>query len=315
MKLKDTFEKHGGTKLIQQYRKGGALGTAICEFLLLGKSRTGLEILREAAQLKVKQKLERKYKNVLTDFDQRYFDSEAHCSSNKVWICWFQGVEKAPEIVKKCVSSINNNLPSKEVIIITDRNIDKYVSFPDYIKKKYNAGLITKTHMTDLLRLELLTKYGGTWIDATVLCTQSEENIPSYFFDSDLFFFQCLKPGRDAHSNYMSSWYINAKSHNKILEATKCLCYEYWRTNDQLIDYFLLHDFMSIVLDYYPEEWNEIIPRDNATPHELLLRLFDPYNEKMWNAIKAQTPFHKMTYKFVKEETNKKGTFYKVLFE
>lgn len=315
MKLKDTFEKHGGTKLIQQYRKGGALGTAICEFLLLGKSRTGLEILREAAQLKVKQKLERKYKNVLIDFDQRYFDSEEHCSSNKVWICWFQGVEKAPEIVKKCVSSIKNNLPSKEVIIITDRNIDKYVSFPDYIKKKYNAGLITKTHMTDLLRLELLTKYGGTWIDATVLCTQSEENIPSYFFDSDLFFFQCLKPGRDAHSNYMSSWYINAKSHNKILEATKCLCYEYWRTNDQLIDYFLLHDFMSIVLDYYPEEWNEIIPRDNATPHELLLRLFDPYNEKMWNAIKAQTPFHKMTYKFVKEETNKKGTFYKVLFE
>ena len=50
MKLKDIFEKHGGTKLIQQYRKGGALGTAICEFLLLGKSRTGLEILREAAQ-------------------------------------------------------------------------------------------------------------------------------------------------------------------------------------------------------------------------------------------------------------------------
>ena len=315
MKLKDTFEKHGGTKLIQQYRKGGALGTAIGEFLLLGKSRTGLEILREAAQLKVKQKLERKYKNVIIDFDQRYFDSEEHCSSNKVWICWFQGVEKAPEIVKKCVSSIKSNLPSKEVIIITDRNIDKYVSFPDYIKKKYNAGLITKTHMTDLLRLELLTKYGGTWIDATVLCSQSEENIPSYFFDSDLFFFQCLKPGRDAHSNYMSSWYINAKSHNKILEATKCLCYEYWRTNDQLIDYFLLHDFMSIVLDYYPEEWNEIIPRDNATPHELLLRLFDPYNEEMWNAIIQQTPFHKLSYKFSDEQLTTNSTFYRKIME
>ena len=315
MKLKDIFEKHGGTKLIQQYRKGGALGTAICEFLLLGKSRTGLEILREAAQLKVKQKLERKYRNVLSDFDQHYNDSEKHYSSKKVWICWFQGLEMAPKIVKKCVSSIKKNLPSKEIIIITDENIDQYVSFPDYIMEKFNSGLITKTHMTDLLRLELLTKYGGTWIDATVYCTQTEDTIPSYFFNSDLFFFQCLKPGRDAHSNYMSSWYINAKSHNKMLEATKCLCYEYWKTNDQLIDYFLLHDFMSIVLDYYPDDWNKIIPRDNATPHELLLRIFNSYDDDVWNAIIQQTPFHKLSYKFTEGQMELENTFYKRIVE
>lgn len=42
------------------------------------------------------------------------------------------------------------------------------MEFPKYIEEKWKRGVITHTHMTDLLRLELLIRYGGTWIDATV---------------------------------------------------------------------------------------------------------------------------------------------------
>ena len=93
--------------------------------------------------------------------------------------------------------------------------MNKYVQFPNYIIEKWNAGLITNTHMTDLLRLELLIRYGGMWVDATVLCTSRSKNIPKYYFDSELFFYQCLKPGRDGHCNYISSWLISAKTNNK----------------------------------------------------------------------------------------------------
>ena len=213
--------------------------------------------------------------------------------------------------MKICYASLKKNLPNKNIVVLTKENLEKYVSFPKYIKEKWEKGIITDTHMTDLLRLELLTNYGGTWIDATVLCTEKEEKIPSYFFDSDLFFYQTLKPGRDGNASYMSSWYINAKSHNKILEITKYLCYEYWKNNNELIDYFLFHDFLSIVLDEFPKEWNKIIPRDNATPHELLLRLFDEYDQTTWEAIVQQTPFHKLTYKFAESEEKKVNTFYR----
>ena len=54
MGLKETFQKQGGMKLIKQYAKSGALGTAVGEFALLGKSRTALEILRLSTQLKTK---------------------------------------------------------------------------------------------------------------------------------------------------------------------------------------------------------------------------------------------------------------------
>ena len=311
MGLKEIFRKQGGMKLIKQYWQGGALLTGLGEFLLLGKSRTALEILRLSTTLKTKQKLEKKYKWKLNEFDENYVDRE-HTTSNKIWICWFQGRENAPELVQKCYNSVVNNNPNSEVIVITSENMSQYVTFPDYIIDKWKKGIITHTHMTDLMRLELLINYGGLWLDATVLCTGKA---PDYFYNSELFFYQCLKPGRDGHGNFISSWLINAKTNNKILMATRELCYEYWKDNNSMWDYFLFHDFMSIVLEKYSIDLGKIIPRDNATPHILLLRLFDFYDEKMWNAIKEQTQFHKLTYKFSENDKEKKGTYYKYILE
>lgn len=311
MNIKDTFKKQGGAKLLKQYWKGGALFTGIGEFLLLGKSRTALEILRLSATLKTKQKLEKKYSWKLEEFDKNYVERE-HNASNKIWICWFQGMENAPELVKKCYQSVIEKNPNKEVIVITSENMCDYAQFPDYIMEKWEKGIITHTHMTDLLRLELLINHGGLWLDATVLCTGQAS---SYFFDSDLFFFQSLKPGRDGDCQYISSWLLEAKTNNKILMATRDLCYEYWKKNDSMWDYFLLHDFMSIVLEKYEDDWRKVVPRDNATPHILLLRLFDEYDEEMWNAIKEQTPFHKLSYKFEKNQTKLTGTYYSMLLK
>ena len=313
MELKETFQKQGGMKLIKQYARSGSLGTAVGEFVLLGKSRTSLEILRLSTQLKVKQKLAKKYRATLEMLDKSYDTSLQHECSNKVWVCWFQGMEKAPALVQKCYASVRDNLTDREIVLITSENLEQYVQFPDYILDKWNAGIITHTHLTDLLRLELLIKYGGMWLDATVFCSEKREMIPDYFFDSDLFFYQCLKPGRDGHCQYISSWLMSAKTNNRILMATRELCYEYWKKNDSMDDYFLLHDFLSIVLDKYVDEWKAVVPRDNAAPHILLLRLFDQYDEEMWTAIKMQTPFHKLSYKFENSKEVLRETYYKIV--
>lgn len=97
--------------------------------------------------------------------------------------------------------------------------------------------------------------------------------------------------------------------------ATQYLCYAYWKENNTMWDYFLLHDFLSNVLEYYPDDWEKIIPRDNAAPHMLLLRLFDKYDEETWNAIKKQTPFHKLTYKFDKNQVYNDTSYYRILFD
>ena len=311
MKLIEIFKKQGGFKQLKQYWKGGAFFTAVIQLLTLGKSRTALEILRLSTQLKTKQKLQKKYKKCLVQFDKNFNNDLEHNKSNKVWVCWFQGMENAPAIVKKCYNSLKENLVDKEIIVITSENMHEYVDMPEYIIEKWKKGYITNTHMTDLLRLELLIKHGGMWIDATVLCTGKE--IPEYFFDSDLFMYQSLKPGRDGQCMYISSWLICAKTNNKILMAARELCYEYWKKNKDLIDYFLVHHFISITLDYYDEDWHDIVPSDNSIPHILLLRLFDKFDEKKWNYVTSMTSFHKLTYKFDESKTQIEDTFYKYI--
>ncbi|MCI8319036.1 MAG: capsular biosynthesis protein [Lachnospiraceae bacterium] len=315
MGVLEIFKNQGGMKLIQQYWQSGAFFTAVGEFLLLGKSRTSLEILRLSTELKTKQKLEKRYRKNLKEFNDTIDKNLPKVQSNKVWVCWFQGMESAPELVQRCYHSLQKNLTDREIILITEKNMQDYVQFPEFILEKWKRGQITHTHMTDLLRLELLIRYGGMWIDATVLCTRKREEIPEYYFDSELFLYQCLKPGRDGHTQAVSSWLISAKSNNKMLMAVRYLCYEYWKEHSKMLDYFLLHDFIAVVFDYYPEECRRIIQRDNATPHILLLRMFEPYEDRVWEAILEQAPFHKLSYKFASEKADLKGTFYKKIVE
>lgn len=316
MELKKILEKQGGINLIKQYYKSKVLGVAIAEFLLLGTNRKALEILRLSVQFKTKQRLEKRYKKEIKYCNEKYQNNKLkHETSNKVWVCWFQGLENAPELVKRCYKSLQYNLSDREIILITSENMSDYVKFPKFILEKWEKGYITHTHMTDLLRLELLIRYGGMWIDSTVLCTSKREEIPDYYFNSDLFVYQSLKPGRDGQAQLISSWLMSARTNNKILMMTRYLCYEYWKKNNSMVDYFLLHDFMSIALENNLMEWENIIPRDNATPHILLLRLFDKYDDEMWNAIKNQTPFHKLTYKFDENQKKLPNTFYQHLMK
>lgn len=91
MGLKETLKKQGGMNLLKQYWIGGAFFTAVGEFLLLGKDKKALEILRLSAQYKIKKNLEKKYKKEINEFQSNYTDDMPHDISNKVWVCWFQG--------------------------------------------------------------------------------------------------------------------------------------------------------------------------------------------------------------------------------
>jgi hypothetical protein len=162
--------------------------------------------------------------------------------------------------------------------------------------------------MSDLLRLELLIRYGGTWMDATVFC--SGKQYPKYMFDSDLFVFQCLKPGLDGHCTSISNWFMTACSNHPILLLTRALLYQYWSNHTKLVDYFIFHDFFQMAIEAYPEEWKNVVPFSNSVPHMLLLRLFEPFKKEVFDGIMEQTCIHKLTYKFSEKECLKPDTNY-----
>lgn len=228
-------------------------------------------------------------------------------------MCWLQGIENAPEIVQVCYRSLNEKLKDRELIVITGENYKDYITFPEHIQRKFEQGLISNTHFSDLLRMELLVNYGGTWIDATVFCTS--EQIPEYMLDSDLFFYQLLKPGRDGNAVVMSSWFLTACRNHPVLLLTRELLYHYWESHDSLVDYFLLHDFFQMALEEYPEEWSRVVPVSSEHPHILLLRFFEEYDETMWKYIKELSCFHKLSYKFSDEQLLRENTYYRHLIK
>lgn len=309
-----TFKKVGGKEILKQYSRGHVLLYALFMSIMLGFDQKSLEILRLAVKNKLLKRsrkrarifVESKKEDILL-FEHRSDDNE----EKKVWICWLQGFEAAPKIVKECISSVQRHINDRPIVIVTENNYRNYVTFPAAIQNKIDKGIISRTHMSDLLRLELLTRYGGTWIDATVYITGK---CPNYMLDSDLFFFQNLKPGGSRHPTIMSNWFISANSGNHVLKLTLEMLYKYWKEHNTLIDYFIFHDFMQIALEAYPDEWNDVIPFSSATPHILIHKLFDTYDENVWNAVMEQTPVHKLTYKFSDEQAEKDGTYYKVLF-
>ena len=298
MKKIDDFKKYytkvNGTLVLKGYAKSKVLFFALLQTLLQGIDKKSLEITRLSVENRIYKRL--KKKNTQFIQKQHYTQDLEHIHSKIIWTAWMQGEENAPDLVKKCLKSMRDNIKDREIIVITEQNYSDYVSFPDYIIDKYKQGKITKTHFSDLLRIELLCKYGGTWLDSTVFVTELLKH-HTFYLDSNLFLFQTLKPGVDGHCSSISSWMITSCSNNNILLLTKNLLYNYWKSNDFLIDYFLLHYFFQMSLETYAEEWKNVVPISNEIPHILLLRLNEEYNEEIWNNTKYITPFHKLSYK------------------
>ena len=303
------FRKVGGMKQLKQYAKARVLGFTMLQILLNGFSKKSLEIVRLASENRFLRKLRKKYRKFIA---QHQPSAEPRQRSNKVWVCWLQGMDTAPEIVQRCYASLQEHLTDRQIILLTEENYHSYVTFPTHIQQKIDSGIITPTHMSDLLRLELLVSHGGTWIDATVFCSGGQ--IPGYMLDSDLFMFQKLKPGLDGSATCISSWFITACTNHPILALTRDLLYRYWEKHNSLVDYFLIHDCFQLAIEKYPQLWKAVVPFPNSVPHILLLRLFEPYDSDMWDAVRNQTPFHKLTYKFKAEQTHKPDTYYSRLF-
>lgn len=219
-----------------------------------------------------------------------------HTYSNKVWLCWLQGEEKAPELVKKCIASVRKTFFNKEIIVITEENFKDYVQFPDFILKKYKDGKISRTHFSDLLRLQLLIRNGGVWIDSTCLITE----YPEYIDGEPLFVFQNKERGDDSIA--ASNWFISSEKENPILVLTRDMLFDWWQKHDKLYHYFFMHFFFTMATEFYDEQWRQVPFYSNLPCHILQRELFNKYTEKRFDQIKKMSAVHKLTYKFCEEK-------------
>ena len=219
-------------------------------------------------------------------------------ASQKIWIFWWQGSANMPLLVKKCYQSIKKNSGKKQVILITKDNIHKYSAIPSYIYEKVSKGEISLTHLSDILRFNLLSKTGGLWIDATVYVTSSLD-----VFDTKKLL-TCGGYSKDGYFNVScgrwTGFFIGGPEKLELFNFMNNFFEIYWKYNDKLIDYFLIDYALNFA-------WNKNISNfrssekeyQNIAPRmfDLQKKLNDEFDQQYWDQLLKNTTIFKLSYK------------------
>lgn len=217
--------------------------------------------------------------------------------SSYIWQCWLQGEQQAPPVVKQCLESVRKYLrPDQRQVIITADNYAAYVSLPDYIIEKWQSGIITNTHFSDILRVNLLAKYGGYWIDATCLLL---EPMPEWTSQKPNFLFH-------SHGEFsytlIQSCFLYSRPSTYLMCRWRDVLHSYWKEENTIIQYFLLHLIFRALVDGDPKfrEEYQLIDRHSDEPMHILLNIMrqgQPISESEMKQAADALFVQKLTYK------------------
>jgi len=158
-----------------------------------------------------------------------------------IWVMWYQGIDKAPPIIKSCIQSIIENKAEHHVYIISKYNLKKYIKLPSFIIQKFKERIFSITHFSDIIRFAFLCKYGGYWLDSTYLIKTPLTKVNTSFFSLKLKhcwikshpFIKCLFSGN----------FLGVGKNSFIATYGYISFLYYWKKYNSLIFYFLI-DFI-----------------------------------------------------------------------
>ncbi len=266
-------------------------------------------------------KIEEYVESELADFIRDYrFDpmpEEPYPGSDRVpvWVCWWQGEQAMPELVSMCYTRLKQVLgENMELRLITRDNYKDYVTFPAHITDKFERGIITVTTLSDILRMSLLAKYGGVWVDATVFFT---DDFPAEF-TAHPFYSQKMAGAADAQREACKSLWCGfcmaGYAGFPLFQFTRDAFAAWWAKHDDIVDYVLI-DYINLVgYNHFAEIRDTIdaVPNNNVGVFEMYRVLHQPYTPELYEKLTAHTRIHKLTYKIdlVKTSADGRETLY-----
>jgi hypothetical protein len=185
-----------------------------------------------------------------------------------VWSYWEGSMDN---ITKKCIDSWYKYIPNGWKIVILNNSKLNEVE----LIKPFRFNKLSHTTKSDVIRLSVLYKYGGLWMDASVLLTQKLDWIQNYE-KNDYYGFNY-----DSR-NYIESWFLyvpNMYNHNilnwlnvfnSILNTqpyTKHIAYKHKCTDND--DYFMIYQafcYLVNVNSEFKDDFNKL-GKNNASKY------------------------------------------------
>lgn len=221
-----------------------------------------------------------------------------------IWVFWMQGEAQMPPLVKMCYRQLTAH---NRVTLLTLENLGDYISLPTYIWEKFHSGMIMPAHLADIVRVTLLEKYGGVWVDAT--CFVPRE-LPDYFFSHSF-----VSPHTDEVGGHWVSWCMATNiRHNPLFRFVRDMFLDVVRNNDVWPTYLLLDHLLEYAYEH-SEEVKIMIDgnvENNVGRNDLHFLLNKPWNPEKFSELCAANHIFKLSYKtpWLRKLDDGRETFY-----
>lgn len=162
-----------------------------------------------------------------------------------IWQLWFQGWESAPQLVQNSRSSWMLRNPDWEHRALTRADLGELLS-PNVADLALSDRL-PPAAASDMIRLDLLNRYGGVWADATTFCVRPLDEWLMETMRSGLFVFKFDNDKRPA-----ASWFIASAPQGEIISKWLAASRLYWQNRAEFCDYYWVHILLAQLIETDP---------------------------------------------------------------
>lgn len=208
-----------------------------------------------------------------------------------VFVYWAQGLPTGSAVVDMCLEQLLRVVPQERLHVLTNANWRHYVDLPSSAAQLQDRD---RAHFSDRLRVALLARYGGVWLDATCLLgPEGLSRLDSLRRGSDLFAFRYSGPR-------ISSWCLTSTAGGYLVTMVKAALDAYWEEVGRKEGYFMLHhvfESLCFVDERFAQVWDETPTLSAKPPHVLQQQMFSTDLEDRSRTLLAASFVHKLTYK------------------
>jgi hypothetical protein len=134
----------------------------------------------------------------------------------KIWLFWHKSVDESEPVIKFCYDIIRKNCSDYDIYTLDLQNYKRYVD--DYqVINIMDSNKVSINHKSDLLRFYLIYKYGGIYLDSSIIILDSFEWIYKYNNKYDVIMYKNTRHTTDDDLPVPESWFIAAKPKNKFI--------------------------------------------------------------------------------------------------
>ena len=227
-----------------------------------------------------------------------------------IWLLWLQGWENAPEVVRACAASWVRLNPAWSVRFLTREHLPQL--FPSSSPSARLLELdIPPEALSNVVRLELLARYGGVWADATTYCLMPLDEWLAPAVAEGFFAFD--RPGPD---RMLASWFLAAPPGAPVIARWRSLAQAYWTDRTERHTYFWFHYLFADAYKTHPDVkrvWDAMPKHAAAGP-----LAFAPYQNKLFRPLTAgaqkfvataASPMLKLTHRINSDANDIKALF------